>query len=140
MKDLLNNSNMRWTSQRQTIYEEVQKTKGHFSAEEIYKKLLDQGGNIGLSTVYRTLQLLVDRKVLSQLPTDDDTALYECDDGSLHGHHHVHCISCGKTIELHIDKLDEIETHIKKTHDFEIIGHTVIFNGICPACRRKGIK
>ncbi len=137
MKDLLNDSNMRWTTQRQSIYEEVLKLKGHFTAEEIYSSLLDNDQNVGLSTVYRTLQLLVDKKILSQLPTDDETAIYECADGSLHGHHHVHCIKCGKTIELYIDKLEELENCIRDDHGFEILGHTVIFNGICPACRKK---
>ena len=137
MKDLLGNSNMRWTTQRQSIYEEALKMEGHFTAEDIYTNLLANNINVGLSTVYRTLQLLVEKKILSQLPTDDDTAIYECADGSLHGHHHVRCIRCGKTIELYIYRLDEIENFIKNDHGFEILGHTVIFNGICPACRKK---
>jgi Fur family ferric uptake transcriptional regulator len=140
LKDLLNDSKMRWTSQRQSIYEEVLRLKGHFTAEDIYNALIAKNLGAGLSTVYRTLQLLVDKNVLTQLPTDDDTALYECADGSLHGHHHVHCIKCGKTIELHIDKLDEIENHIKTIHGFDILGHTVIFNGICPSCQKKNSR
>ena len=140
MKDLLRDSNMRWTTQRQSIYEEVLRKKGHFTAEDIYNTLLKKEINAGLSTVYRTLQLLVDKNILTQLPTDDDTALYECTDGSLHGHHHVHCIKCGKTIELYIDKLDELENHIREDHGFEILGHTVIFNGICPQCQNSNTK
>lgn len=135
MKELLRNSNLRWTCQRQSIYEEVLKTDGHFTAEEIYGVLKDSKINAGLSTVYRTLQLLVDKKVLSQLPTDGETALYEIADGTLHGHHHVHCVKCGKTIELYIDKLDEIEQYIRTEHGFEVLSHTVIFNGICPECQ-----
>lgn len=137
MKELLKDSNMRWTQQRQSIYEEVLSTKGHFTAEDLYGRFSRERKNIGLSTVYRTLQLLVEKKILTQLPTDDETAVYELSDGSTHGHHHVHCIKCGRTIELHIDKLEALENLIKEDHGFEILGHTVIFNGICPKCRRK---
>ena len=137
MKDLLRGSNMRWTRQRQSIYEEVLSTEGHFTAEDLYSRFTDERKNIGLSTVYRTLQLLVDKKILIQLPTDDETSVYELSDGSTHGHHHVRCIKCGRTIELHIDRLEDIETMIREEHDFEILGHTVIFNGICPDCMKK---
>jgi len=137
MKDILKDSNMRWTHQRQSVYEEALGTKGHFTAEGIYRSLAERNINVGLSTVYRTLQLLVDKQILTQLPTDGETSVYECSDDSLHGHHHVKCIRCGKTIEIHMDRLEIIEKFIKREHDFEIISHTVIFNGICADCRNE---
>ncbi len=137
MKDLLKDSNLRWTKQRQLIYDEICRGGGHFTAEGVWESLLAKGINIGLSTVYRTLQLLVEKKKLKKIPLGGETAVYECMKGSGHGHHHVVCVKCGRTVELHVDMLDDIEKLIKNKYGFTVLGHSVVFNGICPQCMEK---
>ncbi|MBN2558023.1 MAG: transcriptional repressor [Clostridia bacterium] len=137
MKDLLRDTGMRWTRQRQLIYDEILRRKGHFSAEVIWKKLTTRHPGMGLSTIYRTLQLLEDKKIIKRIPIAGETTIYECEDGTPHGHHHIFCTECGKTIEMHVDMLDSIEEIVMEKYGFEISGHTVMFNGICPECRAR---
>lgn len=137
MRDLLKNSGMRWTKQRQLIYEEISLEKGHYSAEDIRKKLSDKSVNSALSTIYRTLQLLEEKNIVKRIPLDKDTAVYETCEGKAHGHHHMHCKICHKTLEMHVDMLDDIEKLIKTKYKFTVTGHTLIFDGICELCKNN---
>jgi Fur family ferric uptake transcriptional regulator len=137
MKDLLKDSNLRWTKQRQLIFDEICKGSGHYTAEGVWESLNKKGIHIGLSTVYRTLQLLVDKKKLKQIPLGGETAVFECIEKKGHGHHHVVCIKCNRTVELHVDKLDEIEKLIQEQYGFKILGHSVVFNGLSPDCMEE---
>lgn len=135
MKDILKNSGMRWTRQRQLIYDQVCAENGHYTAEEIHCKLMAKDINAGLSTIYRTLQLLEDRNLIKRVPLGGDTAVYESCIGPDHGHHHMYCTSCGKMQEIHVDMLDDIEKLLKTKYDFHVTGHTVLFSGLCRNCQ-----
>lgn len=131
MRDILKDSGMRWTKQRQMIYEEITSESGHFTAEDILKTLNRKNINTGLSTIYRTLQLLEEKNIVKRLPIGRETTVYETCDSKSHGHHHMRCRKCGRTFEIHVDMLEDIEKIIKKNYDFTVTGHTVLFTGIC---------
>jgi len=137
MRDLLKNTSLRWTKQRQLIYEEISLEKGHYTAEDIRKKLRCKNVDTGLSTIYRTIQLLEEKNIVKRVPLGTDTAVYETCEGKTHGHHHMHCKICGKTLEIHVDMLDDIENLIKIKYNFTVTGHTLMFNGICEKCMNK---
>lgn len=137
MKDILKNSGMRWTKQRQLIYDEISSEKGHYTAETIRNKLCGKNVNTGLSTIYRTLQLLEENNIVKRVPLGLDTTVYESCFGKNHGHHHMHCTKCGETMEIHVDMLDELEKVIKTKYKFTVTGHTVMFTGICDSCNNK---
>jgi len=134
MRDILKKSGMRWTKQRQLIYDEISSEKGHYTAETIRNKLCEKNINTGLSTIYRTLQLLEENNIVKRVPLGLDTTVYESCDGKNHGHHHMHCIKCGKTMEIHVDMLDDLEKVIKTKYKFTVTGHTVMFTGLCDSC------
>ena len=137
MRDLLKNSGMRWTKQRQLIYDEISLEKGHYTAENIKNKLCEKNINTGLSTIYRTLQLLEENNIVKRVPLGLDTTVYESCDKKNHGHHHMHCTKCGKTMEIHVDMLDDLEKIIKTKYKFTITGHIVMFTGLCETCALK---
>ncbi len=137
MRDILKNSGMRWTRQRQLIYDEISLEKGHYTAETIKNKLCEKNINTGLSTIYRTLQLLEENNIIRRVPLGLGTTVYESCDGKNHGHHHMHCTKCGKTMEIHVDMLDGLEKIIKTKYNFTITGHTVMFTGLCNSCAKK---
>ena len=66
MRDLLKNTGLRWTKQRQSIYDEITDKKGHFTADDICGDLNKKNINPGLSTIYRTLQLLEEKNIVKQ--------------------------------------------------------------------------
>jgi len=140
MRDILKNSGMRWTQQRQLIYEELSNEKGHYTAEDIRRKLSKKDINTGLSTIYRTLQLLEEKNIVKRVPLGGDTAVCESCEGQTHSHHHMHCNKCGRTLEIHVDMLDDIEKIIMTKYNFKVTGHTVMFTGLCEDCVKKSDK
>jgi Fur family transcriptional regulator, ferric uptake regulator len=115
----------------------------HFTADEIYFELKKKFPNIGLTTIYRTLELLVQNGLLSKFEIGDGKSRYEisADTTSADHHHHLTCIKCGKIInynnfiEEEIDLLKKIEVSLSKQHKFKITNHVIQFQGICHDCK-----
>jgi Fur family ferric uptake transcriptional regulator len=137
MKNILSDSSMRWTKQRQLIYDEISGKTGHYTAEDIRNNLSKKSIHTSLSTIYRTLQLLEEKSIVRRVPLGKDTAVYESCEGTEHGHHHMHCTSCKETLEIHVDMLDDIEHLIKSKYNFTVTGHTVLFQGLCKNCAKN---
>ncbi|ABR48620.1 ferric uptake regulator, Fur family [Alkaliphilus metalliredigens QYMF] len=136
LKERLKERGYKLTPQRRATLDIIMQTQGkHLNTEEIYDLVKEKCPEIGLATVYRTLQLLDDMNVISKLNLDDGCIRYELntheDD---HQHHHLICQSCGTIIEVDIDLLDHLEAEIEKCYNFVIKDHKVKFFGICSKC------
>ncbi|MEO0137217.1 MAG: Fur family transcriptional regulator [candidate division WOR-3 bacterium] len=135
----------RITIARQAILDILGKTEDHLSAEDIFFAVHKNYPNIGLTTIYRTLDLLVQMGIVYKYDFGDGRARYELTEGpkgKLH-HHHLVCTKCGRVID-YTDFIDEelellrrTERGLAKKHNFEIKGHLIQFYGICDACRKK---
>lgn len=114
--------------------------KHHMSAEDVYNILRKNDSDIGLTTVYRALDLLSYLGILVRMDFGDGCARYELNttDPTVHHHHHLICIKCKKVIEFEEDLLDELEEDIANKSGFQILNHEVKFFGYCNACREKG--
>lgn len=114
----------------------LENEEGHLSAEDVYMLVKKKSPEIGLATVYRTLELLSELKIIQKLNFGDNVARYEFSSGEEeHHHHHLICITCGKVEEIGEDWLSPIEEKVEKEFDFEIIDHRLIFQGICSNCK-----
>lgn len=127
------------THQRRNIVEILlEKSSEHLNTEEIYNVVKKRCPEIGLATVYRTLQILDNLGYLNKLNLDDGTVRYQINlDISSHNHHHLVCNNCGKIIEVEEDLLDNIENSIQKKYMFKITNHDLKFHGICEDCLKK---
>ncbi|GAA0228393.1 Fur family transcriptional regulator [Metaclostridioides mangenotii] len=138
LKDRLKETGFKITPQRRAIVEVLIKNDcSHLSSEEIYDLVRKDCPEIGLATVYRTMQLLDDIGVISKLNLDDGCIRYEINlhDEDSHNHHHLICKSCGKIIEVKEDLLDNIEKEIQELYKFKIVDHEVKFYGLCESCK-----
>ncbi|MBC7960778.1 MAG: transcriptional repressor [Vallitaleaceae bacterium] len=137
-KKLLKDKGFKMTLQRESVLEVLKEHSGyHMTAEEIYLKVKEQSPEIGLATVYRTIQLLHDLKLIDKLDLNDGFIRYEIGKwGSelQHHHHHLICESCGKVIEAEDDLLDLIEETCSNKYNFIVTNHVVKFYGICSDC------
>ena len=108
----------------------------HLSAEDVHDILRERKSDIGLATVYRTLELLSDLDILLKLKLDDRFCSYEINttDPSVHHHHHLICTKCDKIIEFEEDLLDDLEGEIQKRLGFHVTNHEVKFFGYCKEC------
>jgi Fur family transcriptional regulator, ferric uptake regulator len=140
LKERLQKTGFKITPQRRAVVEILLQNKdNHLSSEEIYDLVRKDCPEIGLATVYRTMQLLDEIGVISKLNLDDGCIRYELslDKEDNHNHHHLICRGCSKIMEVKDDLLESIESKIEETYGFNIIDHDVKFYGLCPSCKDK---
>ena len=138
LKRELQGKGYKMTEQRREILEIFlkQPEEHHLSAEDVHSILRGQRSEIGLATVYRSLELLGSLGVLLKIEFGDGCSRYELNttDPNLHRHHHLICLKCHKVIEFDEDKLDELEAEIAAKSGFKIVNHEVKFFGYCKEC------
>ncbi|WP_027717320.1 Fur family transcriptional regulator [Desulfovirgula thermocuniculi] len=111
----------------------------HLSAEEIYHLVKQRAPDVGLATVYRTLELFCDFDIIHSIDFGDGRKRYEFGGAQEKGHHHHHliCTRCGKITEVNEDLLEELELRVTKLYDFTIVDHELKFFGYCRDCTAK---
>jgi Fur family transcriptional regulator, ferric uptake regulator len=99
------------------------------SAQSIHGELRQQGSGIGLATVYRALQGLVEDQQVDALRTDDGEVVYRrCSGGH---HHHLVCRECGRTVEVEGPAVERWATRVAEEHGFRDVSHTLEIFGTC---------
>lgn len=141
-KDLLKSKGLKVTNQRILVLETMAGHPGeHMTAEDIYDLVRVQYPEIGLATVYRTIQVLLDLHIIDKVSFDDGFTRYELamqmDDDSKHHHHHAICKSCGKVCAFEDDYLDTLEEALEKSMGFTVVDHEVKLYGYCKECKKK---
>ncbi len=129
------------TPQRQIVLQIFLDHPGeHLSAEDVHDILRTEKAEIGLATVYRTLELLSDLGILQKMEFGDGCSRYEVNDTdpTRHHHHHLICTKCGKVEEFDEDLLETLEADIERKTGFRTLDHQVKFFGICKECQEKG--
>ena len=109
-KDMLRKKGLKVTNQRMLVLEIMAERPGeHLTAEDIYDLAKKKCPEIGLATIYRTVQVLVDLSVIDKVSFDDGFARYELgglESESRHHHHHAICSRCGRVFSFEGDLLD----------------------------------
>ena len=129
VKDLLREKGLKVTSQRLMVLN-ILSAHGdeHLTVEEIYDLAKEESPEIGLATIYRTVQVLLELHVIEKVTFDDGFARYELngeETGSGHRHHHAICTQCGKVYSLETDLLDTLEKQVFESLGFEVTDHEV---------------
>jgi len=134
----------RMTVPRQAIIEALSGTDKHLSAEEIYIKVHKTYPSVGLTTVYRTLEILSQMALVSKFDFGDGRARYELNEGKeKEHHHHLICTACKRVINYtefideELEFLKRAEKGLSKKYNFDINDHTIQFYGLCEKCRKK---
>ena len=96
----------------------------HLSAEDIYRRLLEKGEDIGLATVYRVLTQFEAAGLVLKHNFEGGQAVYELD----HGQHHDHMVDMetGKVIEFTSPEIERLQHEIAAKHGFEIEDHSLV--------------
>ncbi len=132
----------RWTAPRESILNLLTRTPGHLSAKEIYASLYPSYPGLGLTTVYRTLELLRGLGIVQKVTPGDGQGRYELK--SVHKndhHHHLICTRCGKIVNYRdfvqeeLELVKKTEETLTKKYNFAIRDHNIEFLGLCEKCR-----
>lgn len=128
---MLNQSNLRMTRQRQVILEELRKVNTHPSADEIYEMVRKRLPRISLGTIYRNLEILSASGEIQRLELGTSLKRF---DGVADDHYHIRCLDCNRVIDAPPGFDVSITHEPAESTGFKILGHTLEFIGICPAC------
>ncbi|WP_461204507.1 Fur family transcriptional regulator [Clostridium sp. DL1XJH146] len=139
LREKLKKKGYKLTPQRKAIINTIDNNRGeHLTVEQLYDSVKISSPEIGLATVYRTVQMLEEVEYINKLMLDDGCYRYEKNnEDEIHQHHHLICKKCLKVIEVKGDFMDTIEESIEKEYDFKIENHKVKFFGICKDCRNS---
>jgi Fur family ferric uptake transcriptional regulator len=120
----------------------MSRTSKHLSAKDIYAALYRMYPGIGLTTVYRTLDLLVRMGLINKFTFGDGPSRYEYMSEDKKGHHHhVVCSKCGKIIDYsdflddELELVNKTEKHLSEKYNFKVFGHSIEFYGLCEKCQ-----
>lgn len=140
-KKLLKEKGLKVTRQRLVVLEVLaENPQEHLTAEEIYERVKVGNPDIGLATVYRTVQLLLELELIERINLDDGFVRYEIGDtqgGGHHRHHHLICLRCGGVTAFQKDMLEALETGVQAALGFRVTDHEVKLYGICKDCSEK---
>ena len=132
------------TAGREAILSVLTRADGHMSAEDIYVKVHAVNPAVGLTTVYRTLDILERVGLVYKFDFGDGLARYELAEGEKgeNHHHHLVCTKCNRVIDYtdfidqEVKLLRETEQGLSKKYNFTITNHLIQFYGTCDKCSR----
>lgn len=125
---------LRLTRQRELVARTLLGARDHLSADDVAAKL--RGKGVSKSTVYRTLQLLVESGLVDGQEYGDGRLYYEMMVGRDH-HDHLVCLGCGELTEFQSPEIEGLQDRVAGAHDFEIVSHTHKIFGYCRRCRAE---
>ena len=128
---MLKDKNLRMTTQRKVILEELKKLDTHPSADEIYEVVRLRLPRISLGTVYRNLDVLSELGAIQRLELSGALKRFDWDPNK---HYHIRCIRCDRVENAPIAPMRQLENELYESTVFEIVGHNLEFTGLCPKC------
>jgi Fur family ferric uptake transcriptional regulator len=133
--EILKNNGLKVTLPRLKVLEMFEKNPAqHFSAEEVYARMLEQGDEIGIATVYRILMQFADAGLLRKSNFDGDKAWFELEVGQHHDH--LMCVECNQVVEFFNANIEEQQRSVANEHGFELLEHSMVLYGLCGRCKK----
>ena len=123
------------TPQRRVVIQTIASSRDHLTPTAIYEKMHQDHPNIGLVTIYRTLEILAELKLICELHAGGSCRSYTV--GAPGHHHHLICSNCGIVIDFTNCDLKEVEQNLFKETGFRIDGHLLEFIGLCQTCQKE---
>jgi len=127
---------LKHTGQRDVILRTFLETRDHLSTDELYRLVKKKDERVGFTTVYRTLKLLVECGLASEVAFHDGVARYE-HQYNRRDHHHMVCTACGSSVEFFSPEIERLEGEIGHKYRYETTRHRFQIYGVCENCRRK---
>jgi Fur family ferric uptake transcriptional regulator len=121
----------RLTPQRTLVWDVLRQQDSHMSADEVCARVQERFPHVNMSTVYRTLELLVGLGLVRETHLGPTRRFFEVEEEV--PHHHLVCDLCGKVTHVHDEDLGALAPTLLDQHGFTLRELTVF--GRCPACR-----
>ena len=128
------------TKQRETVENCLKNNKNrHLTADEITEILRSAGQDVGRTTVYRTLEKLIQEgRVRRYAAAKGDSACYQyLTDTACHEHFHLKCTGCGKLLHIECEQMQKLNSHILSEHKFRVDKLQTVLYGLCEKCAER---
>jgi Fur family ferric uptake transcriptional regulator len=119
------------TRSQDRIMAVLQSLKKSISAQDLYIELRNRQQDMGLATVYRSLEALKLQGELQVRTLPNGESLYSLIQSD---RHHLTCVNCGTSIPIDECPVHDLETQLETTHQFKVYYHTLEFFGLCDRC------
>ncbi|WP_206831804.1 Fur family transcriptional regulator [Alicyclobacillus fructus] len=123
-----------WTAQRRAVFDIVQASPDHPTANEIMERLKASGHRYAYATVYNALRYLTEKGLLREVKIGESASRY---DANTHEHVHVVCDRCGAIAEFERDLPGDWMSELSRQTGYRVVGSDLVFHGICPACQAR---
>ncbi len=112
---------LKMTGQRRVIAQVLSESDDHPDVEDVYRRAAEIDPRISIATVYRTVRLFEEEKILERLDFGDGRARYE----EISDDHHDHLIdiASGHVIEFQCKEIEELQRRIARDHGYRLVGH-----------------
>ena len=126
------------TTGKNNILNYIKQYNSSFTAKELFNKLKENNCDVGLTTIYRYLDELLEKSMLKKYFNDKNIAYYQYLKPCEHNNHfYLKCNNCGNLIHVDCNCIVEIQNHINKDHRFNIDNKNIIITGLCDKCGGK---
>lgn len=131
-------ADLKVTRPREVIVENILKSRAgeHFTADQLWERLRKKDRRVSKATVYRTLGLLVQKKMVEEHDFGKGEKYYERMVERPH-HDHLICIRCGRIIEFENPQIERLQEAIASREGFKIAYHSHKLFGTCSRCHSK---
>ena len=139
-KRVLRDNGLKYTKQREVPLQTLYNNSEHFTPEQLYLYIKERypGLNVGIATVYRSLNLLEESGMVTSISFGAQGKKFEL--ANKPHHDHMICRQCGVIVEFEDQIIEKRQLAIAKEHGFKLTGHIMQLYGVCGECNKQKIK
>jgi Fur family ferric uptake transcriptional regulator len=132
-KSLFKDKKLRLSHPRFLIYQELSDTSIPLSPQELYQRLLKKQKKIGLTSIYRSLDLFESLGMVFKIINGSSVKYKLCEIED--HHHHIICKTCGDVVELNFCDISDWSKKVTESTGYQVTDHQLNFYGFCKTCK-----
>lgn len=136
LNQYLRKKGIRYSEQRNKVFEVFLNTERHLTANELYGIVRKKHPAIGYATVYRAMKVITEAGIADEIEFGDGAKRFEHKYGHEH-HDHLICVKCGKFVEVMNFQIEKLQKKLARQHGFILMRHKMHLFGICRKCGKK---
>nr|WP_072537398.1 Fur family transcriptional regulator [Anaerococcus mediterraneensis] len=138
IRKIFEQNNQKFTKQRELIFKVLKNSpQKHLTPEELFSIVHQDHKQVGIATIYRTLNIFEELGIVNKQEFTDQAYTYELIDPESDHHDHIICTKCGKILEDEFLSVDKVKESLKNQYDFDLNYYSLRIYGICSDCQNN---